>query len=84
VELAVGKLFAESEKAEGGWLWLSDRIDNRTEVVLGYCLGEFVVERVKGRMGSIAGEVVPTTWRGLLLKIRIVAEAGCSLDPIFF
>jgi hypothetical protein len=45
-------------------LWRSDRIDNRMEVILGYCLGEFVDEKVKGTMGNMAGGVVSTTLCG--------------------
>jgi hypothetical protein len=59
VELVDDTLFGGLTKDGGGWLWHSDKIDNRTEVVLGYCLGGFV-ERAKGSMGNIVGEVVPT------------------------
>jgi hypothetical protein len=61
-----GKLFVKSMKAGGGWLWHSDRIDNMTDAILGYCLGEFV-KRAKGMMENIVGERVPTTWYGSLL-----------------
>jgi hypothetical protein len=66
VELMEGKLFVKPVKAEGGWLWHSDRIYNMMVVVLGYCLDEFV-ERVKGRMGNIVSEGVPTAWFDSLL-----------------
>jgi hypothetical protein len=61
VELAESMLFVELAKAEGGWLWHNGRIDNKQELVPGYCLGEFVVERAKGRIrdgnGSGSGRV---------------------------
>jgi hypothetical protein len=66
VELTEDNLFVEPAKAGVDWLWHSDKIDNRTEAVLGYCLGEFVVEREKGRMRNMAGEVVPTALCGSL------------------
>jgi hypothetical protein len=51
-------LFVELVKAGSDWLWCSDRIDSKPELVLG-CLGEFVAEKVKGKIESIGGEVVP-------------------------
>jgi hypothetical protein len=41
VVMAKGKLFVELGNTGGGWLWRIDRIDNRMEAVLGYCLVEF-------------------------------------------
>jgi hypothetical protein len=46
-------------------------------------LGEFVVERAKGRMLNVDGEAVPIALCDLLLWMSIVAEAGWSLT-IFF
>jgi hypothetical protein len=60
-------LSVELVKAEGDWLWHSDRIDNKPELVPRYCLGVFVVERAKGRMRSISGEMAPIAWCGLPL-----------------
>jgi hypothetical protein len=57
-------------------LWCNDKIDNRMEVVLGYCLGEFV-EKVKGKIVNIASGEVSTAWCGSLpsrgLLQRLVA-----------
>jgi hypothetical protein len=58
--------FVELVKVEGDWLWCSDRIGCKPEHVPG-CMDEFVVKKVKGRMGSIGGEMVPTTLCGSLL-----------------
>jgi hypothetical protein len=66
VELVEGKLFTELAKARGGWLWHSYRIDSITNVVLCYCLGDFV-EKAKGMMVNIVGEVAPTSWCGSLI-----------------
>jgi hypothetical protein len=55
---AKDRLFVKLVKVVGGWLWHSDRIDSRTYVVLGYYLGEFIGEKMKGEMGYMAGEVV--------------------------
>jgi hypothetical protein len=38
----------------------SDTIDNRTEVVPGGCLSEFVEEKAKGMIGSMVGAMVAT------------------------
>jgi hypothetical protein len=57
--VAKGRLFVELVKVGGGWLWRSDMVDSRMEVVLGYCLGDFFKERAKGKVGNMAGEVVP-------------------------
>jgi hypothetical protein len=65
VELTEDKLFVEPTKAVGDWLWYSGRIGNKPELALG-CLGEFVAERVNGRMVSIGGEAEPTTLCGSL------------------
>jgi hypothetical protein len=77
-------LFVELAKAGGGWLWHNGRIDNKQELVPGYCLGEFVVERAKGRMLNVDGEAVPIALCDLLLWMSIVAEAGWSLTIFFF
>jgi hypothetical protein len=74
-----GMLFVELVKAGGGWLWHIDRIDNRTEVVHSYCLGEFVEEKAKGTDG-----VVATALCYRLPWIMIVVETGCHLAPFFF
>jgi hypothetical protein len=58
VVMVKGMLFVVLMKVEGGWLWRNDRIDHRTEVVLRYCLDEFVEEKVKGTTGNMAGEMV--------------------------
>jgi hypothetical protein len=42
-------------------LWHSGRIGNTTKVVLDDCLGELVVKKVKGIMGSMVGAKVATT-----------------------
>jgi hypothetical protein len=42
----------------GGWLWHNDMIDSMPELIPG-SLGEFVAERVNGRMENIGGEAVP-------------------------
>jgi hypothetical protein len=64
-KLAEDTLFGGSANAGGGWLWRSDKIDNKMVVVIGYCLGGFV-ERVKDRMVNIVGEVELTAWCGSL------------------
>jgi hypothetical protein len=58
MELADGMLFVKLVKPEGGLLWHNDRIGNKPEPALG-CLGDFVVETVKGKIGNIGGEAVP-------------------------
>jgi hypothetical protein len=58
-------LFGGSANAGGGWLWRSDKIDSKTEVVIGYCLGGFV-ERANDRMANTFGEVELTAWCGSL------------------
>jgi hypothetical protein len=61
------RLFVELAKVGDGLLWHDDKIDNKPEVGLGYCLGEFVVERAKGRMENIDGEEVPIALCDFLL-----------------
>jgi hypothetical protein len=75
-------LFVKLEKAGGGWLWHNDRIDNKSELFPGCCLGE-LADRVKGRMGNIDGVVVPIALCDLLLWMKIVVKAGWSLAPSF-
>jgi hypothetical protein len=53
-------------KDGGGWLWHNDKIDNRSEAILNYCLGGFV-KRAKGTMVNIVDVEVPTTRCGSLL-----------------
>jgi hypothetical protein len=64
-KLAEDTLFGGSVNAGGGWLWRRDKIDNKTEVVIGYCFGGFV-ERENDRMVNIFGEVELTAWCGSL------------------
>jgi hypothetical protein len=66
VELTEGKLFVELAKVGGDWLWHNDKINNRMEVILDYCLGQFVVERAKGRMENMTGEGAPIALCGSL------------------
>jgi hypothetical protein len=51
-------LFVELAEAGGGWLWHNDMIDSMPELIP-VSLGEFVAERVNGRMQNIGGEAVP-------------------------
>jgi hypothetical protein len=72
----------ELAKDGGGWLCHNDRINNKLEHVPG-CLGGLEVEKSKGRMENIDGELVPTALCDFLLWMRIVAEATSSLAPSF-
>jgi hypothetical protein len=63
-------------------LWHNDRIASRPELAPG-CLGEFVVEKVKGRMENIGDEVVSIVLCDSLLWMMIVAEVGWSFAPSF-
>jgi hypothetical protein len=64
--MAEGRLFVGLMKDGGGWLWHNDKIDNRTEAILSYCLGGFV-KRAKGTMVNIVDGEVPTARCGSLL-----------------
>jgi hypothetical protein len=43
---------------------INDRTDNRTEIVLGYCLDEFIGKIEMDTMGSMVGEMVATALYG--------------------
>jgi hypothetical protein len=62
-ELAEGMLSVELVKAVDDWLWHNSRIDNMSEVTLGY-FSKLVVGRVKDTMENIAGSEGPIAWYG--------------------
>jgi hypothetical protein len=58
VELLEGMSSAELAEAMDDWLWRNGRIDNMSEVGLGY-FGKLVVERAKDTMKNIASSEGP-------------------------
>jgi hypothetical protein len=54
-------LFVELAKAEDDWLWHNDIIGNKRELEFG-CFGRLVMEKVKGKMGSIGGRGHYMVW----------------------
>jgi hypothetical protein len=60
VVMAKGMLSTVMVKARCGLLWHCDKIGNKTEVVPGHYLSEFVRRKAKGVMGSMVGEMVAT------------------------
>jgi hypothetical protein len=80
VELAEGMLSMELAEVGVGWLWSSGMIDSMPKVGLG-CFGEFVVEKVKDRVVSIAGGWESTAWCDLLLWVVVGAKVEWVLAP---
>jgi hypothetical protein len=80
--LAEGMLFVELVKVMNDWLWHSDRIGNKPDLGLS-CLGKFVVERAKRKMGSPGYDVRAIALCDSLLWMMIVAETTWSLAPSF-
>jgi hypothetical protein len=62
-ELTEGILSLELGKAVGDRLWRNARIDNTSDVGLGY-FGKLVVGRVKDKMENIANGEGFTAWCG--------------------
>jgi hypothetical protein len=62
-ELTEGILSLELGKAVGDRLWRNARIDNTSDVGLGY-FGKLVVRRVKDKMENIANGEGFTAWCG--------------------
>jgi hypothetical protein len=63
VGLAEGMLSVELAKIVDDWLWHNGRIDNMSEVGLGF-FGMLVVEKAKDMMENIAGGEGPIAWCG--------------------